>query len=86
MNKKRKKRKGKKRQKQGKKRQEEKKKFTKYVSHLLYVVQINDFSLEANIIEQEKLSADWDSNPDPSVSDWVPLPLDHLHSSLLTAL
>ena len=50
------------------------------------ILQINDFSLEANIIEQEKLSADWDSNPDPLVSGQVPLPLDHLHSSLITAL
>ena len=50
-----------------------------------YNFQINDFSPEANIIEQEKLSADWDSNPDPLVSGQVPLPLDHLHSSLLTA-
>ena len=32
------------------------------------------------ILEQEKLSANWDSNPDPSVSSQVPLPLDHLHS------
>ena len=43
-------------------------------------------SLEANNLEQEKLSTKWDLNPHPSVSSQVPLPLDHLHSMLLAAL
>ena len=37
------------------------------------------------ILEQEKLSANCDLNLDPLVSSWVPLPLDNLHSLLLTA-
>ena len=35
---------------------------------------------QKQILKQEKLSANWDLNPDPSVSGRVPLPLDHLHS------
>ena len=40
---------------------------------------INNFS-RAILPSRKSLSADWDSNPDPSVSGRVPLPLDHLHS------
>ena len=50
-----------------------------------FFYEINNIFSRAILFEQEKLSADWDSNPDPSVSSRVPLPLDHLHSSLLTA-
>ena len=35
--------------------------------------------------KHEKLSAKQDSNLHPLVSSQVPLPLDHLHSMLLTA-
>ena len=34
--------------------------------------------LQKQILKQKKLSADWDSNPDPSVSGRVPLPLELL--------
>ena len=42
----------------------------------------NNYFLYSNFTAG-KLSADWDSHPDPSVSGRVPLPLDHLHSCFL---
>ena len=41
---------------------------------------MNQIFSQKQILEQEKLSTNWDLNPDPLVSGQVPLPLDHLHS------
>ena len=47
---------------------------------------VNKYFSRAIFSSRKSLSADWDTNPDPSISGRVPLPLDHLLVSYATRL